>query len=83
MTRHLFKPREDHEYEVEVWFERDRKHLALTHSSRKMPVVELWDDAVNEAIENGFLVPPRHPRPTTEMWRAPLLEYARSHQLIR
>lgn len=83
MTQRLFKAREDHEYEVEAWFERDRKHLALTHPSRKKPIVELWDDEVNQAVDNGFLALPHHPRPTTEMWRAPLLGYARSYQLIR
>lgn len=79
----LFKPREDAEYEVEVWFERDRKHLALSHPDRKRPIVDLWDEAVDDAIESGYLTPPRHPRPTDEMWRAPLVEFARSQGLIR
>lgn len=79
----LFTKRQDSEYEIEVWFERDRQHLALSHPDRRKPIVELWDEAVSEAITDGFLTPPRHPRPTTEMWRAPLLEYARSQGLIR
>ena len=62
--------------EVSVWFERDRKHLALSRPAGSL-VFELRDEQVDEAIEDGFLTSPRHPRPRDEDWREHLVGYAR------
>lgn len=62
-------------YEVSVWFERDRAHLHLSRNDKT--ICELWDEAVQAAIDDGFLVPPRHPRPTDQMWLEPMVQYAR------
>lgn len=47
--------------EVSVWFERDRKHLALSRPDGSL-AFELRDEEIDEAIEDGFLTSPRHPR---------------------
>ncbi len=44
--------------ELETWFERDRAHVALylkSDTSRSDPLLDLWDDAVVQAFEDGFL----------------------------
>lgn len=41
---------------LETWFERDRQHVALIDSRNDETIVEWWDEAVTEAIEDGFLV---------------------------
>ena len=63
-------------FEVSVWFERDRKSLILTKDGED--VIALLDDAVDEAIEDGYLTPPHHPRPTDDMWLQPMVDFARS-----
>jgi hypothetical protein len=40
---------------LETWFERDRQHVALIDSRNDETIVEWWDEAVTEAIEDGFL----------------------------
>jgi hypothetical protein len=40
---------------LETWFERDRAHVALIDARTDETIVEWWDDAVGEAIEDGFL----------------------------
>jgi hypothetical protein len=40
---------------LETWFERDRAHVALIDVRTDATIVEWWDDAVGEAIEDGFL----------------------------
>ena len=67
--------------EVSVWFERDRKHLALSRPDGSL-VFELRDEEVDEAIEDGFLTSPRHPRPRDEDWREHLVGYARYYGLL-
>lgn len=67
--------------EVSVWFERDRKHLALSRSDGSL-VFELRDEQVEEAIEDGFLTSPRHPRPSDEDWREHLINYAHHYGLL-
>ncbi len=48
-------------YSIQTWFERDRAHVALyygtEHDANDDLIVEWWDDAVREAIEDGFLDP--------------------------
>lgn len=41
---------------LETWFERDRAHVELTTLSGET-IVEWWDEAVHQAIEDGFLDP--------------------------
>jgi hypothetical protein len=67
--------------EVRVWFELDRKHIALSRPDGSL-VFELRDEEVDEAIEDGFLTSPRHPRPRDEDWREHLVEYARNYGLL-
>jgi hypothetical protein len=78
----LFKKIEDHEYVCIVWFERDRKNIRLeTPNGRE--IFDLWDDAVDEAIEDGFLTTPRRLRPTDEAdWQPHAVAYARNAGLI-
>lgn len=67
--------------QISVWFERDRRHLGLSKPDGSS-VFDLWDEEVDEAIEDGLLTKPRHPRPSDEDWRIHLLAYARAHGLI-
>jgi hypothetical protein len=43
--------------EIHVWFERDRAHVELRDIATDKTLIEWWDTAVSEAIEDGFLVP--------------------------
>ena len=61
-----------------VWIERDRKVLTLTNEFFGTDVFTLTDEAVDEAIEDGYLTPPRHPRPNEEAWLPCLVDYANS-----
>ena len=40
---------------LDTWFERDRAHVALIDETTDQTIVEFWDEAVSEAIEDGFL----------------------------
>ena len=42
---------------VSTWFERDRQHVHLFSVDENTTVLEFWDEAVSEAIEDGFLNP--------------------------
>lgn len=43
---------------IETWFERDRQHVALVDAATEQnTIVEWWDEAVTEAVEDGFLNP--------------------------
>lgn len=61
-----------------VWIERDRKVITLTNDFFGLEVFTLTDDAVDDAIDSGYLTPPRHPRPTDEDWVPYLVDYANS-----
>lgn len=67
--------------EVTAWFERDRRHLGLSRSDGTS-IFDLFDEAVDEAIEAGFLTTPRKPRPTAEDRRQHLMAYAHSSGLL-
>lgn len=43
--------------ELHTWFERDRSHVELRNADTDETIVEWWDEAVGEAIEDGFLNP--------------------------
>lgn len=41
--------------QLNTWLERDRQHIELVDLRNEETIVEWWDDAVTEAIEDGFL----------------------------
>ena len=41
--------------EIHTWFERDRQHVELRDKLTDQTIVEWWDDAVTEAVQDGFL----------------------------
>jgi hypothetical protein len=61
-------------FSCNVWIERDRKVLTLYFMGQE--VLTLSDEAVDEAIEGGFLATPRKPRPSEDDWLDPLINYA-------
>lgn len=67
-------------FRASTWFERDRACVCLYRGDEL--VFELWDEAVYEAIEDGFLPSPRAPRPRDEDWLEPAISYARSQGLL-
>ncbi len=77
----VFKKIADHEYVASVWFERDRANVSLSTPEGR-EIFSLWDEDVGEAVEDGFLTTPRHPRPSEEMWQPHLVAYARDQGLI-
>ena len=42
---------------LNTWFERDRAHVELMRKDTEETIIEWWDDAVQEAIEDGILDP--------------------------
>lgn len=76
-----FRKTADHEFICFSWFERDRCHLRL-ETPRGRVVFELWDDAVEQAVVDGFLKPPCRPHPTGADWQPELVAYARGMGLI-
>lgn len=76
-----FQKIQAHEYICTTWFERDRAHIALA-TPRGRVVFELWDDAVFDAIESGYLKPPRVPRPCDRDWQTAAVQYAIDRGLI-
>ncbi len=59
---------------VHQWFERDRAHVEIRDISTDVTIFELWDDAVEQFIEDGF----KHQGIS---WHAALVDYANSHDL--
>jgi hypothetical protein len=53
--------------EIHTWFERDRAHVDL-RTLDGVTIIEWWDEAVNEAVEDGFLDP--------RDWHESAVEYA-------
>jgi hypothetical protein len=41
--------------EIHTWFERDRQHVELRDKLTDKTIIEWWDDAVTEAVQDGFL----------------------------
>lgn len=40
---------------IDTWFERDRQMVCLIHLPDQVDLVTWWDEAVTEAVEDGFL----------------------------
>ena len=59
-----------------TWFERDRQNVRLETPSGRV-IFDLWDDDVTQAIEDGFLKRPRHPRPSDSDWLPSAIDYAK------
>ncbi len=76
------QPIPDSAYVCSTWFECDRQHVRLETPDGK-PVFELWDDAVSQAIEDGFLTTPRRARPSDADWQPHAVAYAREYKLIQ
>jgi len=55
--------------EIHTWFERDRQHVELRHASTDETIMEWWDDAVTDAVDDGFLDP--------RDWHESAYEYAK------
>ena len=72
---HYVKP----EFEASAWFERDRQNVALSVNGKE--VFSLWDDEVSQAVEDGYLTPPRNAR-SDAAWLPHLIEYAESRGLL-
>jgi len=53
-TRCPYRPDSIEETKLETWFERDRAWVSLQTLADET-IVEWWDSAVSEAIEDGFL----------------------------
>lgn len=43
--------------QIHTWFERDRQHVELRSKLDDKTILEFWDEAVTEAVEDGFLNP--------------------------
>ena len=77
----MFRKTEPHHCLCSTWFERDRRHIRLETPLGRL-VFELWDEAVDEAINDGFLTVPRAPRPTDADWQPHVVRYAKERGLI-
>jgi hypothetical protein len=53
----LFRPFSVDDTELFVWVERDRAHVELCNASNSKTIIEFWDEAVSEAIEDGIIPP--------------------------
>ncbi|MGY3581866.1 hypothetical protein ACVIGB_000063 [Bradyrhizobium sp. USDA 4341] len=62
-----------------TWFERDRAHVCLSRKDRDgdagETIIEWWDDAVSQAVEDGFLNP--------RDWHGTAYAYAAHHSMIK
>lgn len=73
----------DSRYDSDAWFERDNRQVTLTDRVTGKTVVSLVGEDYDQAVEDGFLSPPRHPRPGDSDWLQPLLDYAREQGLLQ
>lgn len=64
--------------ELHTWFERDRAHVELSDCRSGETIVEWWDDDVQQAIDDGFLL---H-RWTGAKAHAAAFDYAKSVGLV-
>ena len=65
---HQFAKTADDQYVCVAWFERDRQNVRL-ETPRGHVIFDLWDDAVTDAIESGYLTVPRVPPATDADWQ--------------
>lgn len=42
---------------LNTWFERDNQYVGLVDRATEELLIEWWDEAVTEAVEDGFLNP--------------------------
>jgi hypothetical protein len=61
--------------ELHEWFERDRAHVELRNKKTQKTIVEWWDEAVAEAVDDGFL--------KTRALHRSAFDYAKEVGLIR
>lgn len=59
---------------INTWFERDRAHVELYHIDTEQTLLEFWDDAVAELVEDGFLNPAD--------WHGSMYDYAEHLNLL-
>ncbi len=59
---------------IHTWFERDRAHVELRNEDTDVTILEFWDEAVEEMVEDGFLDP--------KDWKGSMIKYARSMGLL-
>jgi hypothetical protein len=78
---HRFQRNADHEYVCVTWFERDRQNVRL-ETPRGRVILDLWDEAVTDAVDSGCLTVPRIPRPDDAAWQPHAVAYARATGLI-
>lgn len=64
---------EDKKITVTTWFERDRASVIVYQGEDT--VIEWWDEAVYEAVEDGFLNP--------ENWEESAIEYCKLLGLLK
>lgn len=57
MAKKIRKPLAMSETELHTWFERDRAHVELRNIDTQKTIVEWRDEAVEEAVVDGFLDP--------------------------
>lgn len=69
-------------FEAFTWFERDRQQVGL-RTPGGYEVFCLNDEAVTEAVEDGYLQPPRSPRPSDADWLQPAINYALETGLLK
>ena len=61
--------------ECSAWFERDRAHVHLHWKGDPgSTIIEWWDEAVAEAVEDGFISP--------KDWHGDSYEYAKTLGLV-
>lgn len=62
-----------------TWFERDRAHVCLSRKDRDgdagETIIEWWDEAVHQAVEDGFL--------KANDWHATAFQYARDMGILK
>lgn len=66
---------DDNNIGVETWFERDRKHVEIHDKRNDKTILQFWDEAVDQAVEDGFLDP--------RDWRESMIDYAKHLGLIK
>jgi hypothetical protein len=73
---------EQDRFTASAWFERDRSHLGLRDNVLDCDVVSLWDEAVHEELQSGYLTAPSRPRPSDADWQPHLVAFAQERGLI-
>lgn len=69
------------QFTCSTWFERDRANVTLERNG--VEVFSLWDEAVAEAIEDGYLrIPNFHTRACDSEWLPYLIAYANEFGLL-